>query len=491
MIESIKQIAVPLKQTDLKRISDYIFEVPMSYRNDMRVPARVFMHESMMQSILEDRALWQLVNVATLPGIVNYAYAMPDIHQGYGFPIGGVAAIDLTEGGIVSPGGIGYDINCGVRLLASELLFDEVKPYLEQLATKLFHAIPSGVGRGGVLQLNNEQLEEIFLHGAPRLVHLGFGNADDLTFCEEGGFLAGANAAFVSSHAKKRSADQLGTLGSGNHFLELQVVEEIFDRNAAEAFGLSENIVTIMIHCGSRGFGHQICTDYVKIMMEKAQEWSLTLPDRELIYAPFHSQEGQQYMASMAAAANYAWANRHMIGHAAREVWQKIFGLSAPLKTVYDLSHNIGKIEEHLVNGTTKQLLMHRKGATRSFGPGNIHIPQAYQSVGQPVLIPGTMGTASYVMAGTSEGMNVAFGSSCHGAGRALSRTQALKQLNGAQIFKDMQAQGVTIRTGSRRGLAEEAPVVYKDIHKVIDVVHGAKLAKKVAKLKPIGVIKG
>lgn len=481
----------PITRNDLKKIDEYVYEISQHYRHDMRVPARIFMHESMIDDVIADRALWQLVNVATLPGIQQYAYAMPDIHQGYGFPIGGVAAIDLTTEGIVSPGGIGYDINCGVRLLASTITGDEIKPYIGNLATKLFHAVPSGVGRGGGVALASEQLEELFLQGAPRLVQLGLGVEDDLVFCEEGGVLTGAHSDYVSHRAKKRSIDQIGTLGSGNHFMEVQVVDEIFDPIAAEVFGLHKGIVTVMIHCGSRGFGHQVCTDYISIMMKKAQEWGLVLPDRELIYAPFNSIEGQHYMSAMAAAANYAWANRHMIGHAAREVWHKVFGQDNTLRTVYDLSHNIGKIEEHRVDAQLKRLLMHRKGATRAFGPGNAHIPLAYQSVGQPVLIPGTMGTESYVLAGNDGGREIAFGSSCHGAGRKMSRMNAYRTHNGAEVKEAMARNGIIVRTDSIAGLAEEAPLAYKNIKEVIQVVHDAGLARKVARLKPIAVIKG
>jgi tRNA-splicing ligase RtcB (3'-phosphate/5'-hydroxy nucleic acid ligase) len=480
-----------IKKSDLVRINDYTYEIPLSYRADMRVPARVFINDHMLDDVLSDRALWQLVNVATLPGIANYAFAMPDIHQGYGFPIGGVAATVIEDGGVISPGGIGYDINCGVRLLVSEVTNTEIKPYLESLATGLFNRIPSGVGRGGRLDFNPDELDTILKDGAHRMVELGYGCEADLEFCEERGRMAGADAALISSRAKKRGGDQLGTLGSGNHFLEVQYVDEIFDEEAARAYGISVGAVTIMIHCGSRGLGHQTCTDYVRVMMGKLPQWGFELPDRELVYAPFTSPEGQQYFAAMQAASNYAWANRHMIGHWTRQVWQQILGADAPLKTMYDVSHNIGKVEKHLINGSEKSLVMHRKGATRAFGPGTVETPSAYRAIGQPVLIPGTMGTASYVLAGTTDSMDIAFGSSCHGAGRKMSRAQAKQSVSGSVLRNQLEAQGIVVRSDSQAGLAEEAPEAYKDVEQVIDVVSGAGLARKVARLKPLAVVKG
>lgn len=480
-----------IRQEDLIKIDEYTYEIPASYRADMQVPARVFMNKNMMKDIFADRALWQLVNVATLPGIQKYAFAMPDIHQGYGFPIGGVAATAIDEGGVISPGGIGYDINCGVRLLASDISAQEIKPYLEKLATKIFHRVPSGVGRGGKLEFKPEELDSILQKGARRMVELKYGTESDLEFCEENGCMTNADPSLVSMQAKKRGSDQLGTLGSGNHFLELQIIDEIFDEQAAQAFGLHKGLVTVMIHCGSRGLGHQTCTDYLRIMMKKLPDWGYQLPDRELIYAPIQSKEAQDYFAAMAAAANYAWANRHMIGHWVRQAWQEVLGSNAHLVTVYDVSHNIGKIETHAVNGQQKKLMMHRKGATRAFGPGQPEVPSKYQAVGQPVLIPGTMGTASYVLVGTKASMGIAFGSSCHGAGRRMSRVQAKKKVHGAQLREQLEEQGIIIRSDSDPGLAEEAPIAYKNVEDVVDVVDGEKLAKKVARLKPLAVIKG
>ncbi len=480
-----------LTLNDLIKIDEYTYEIPKSYRNDMHVPARVFINANMINDVLSDKALWQLANVATLPGIQKYAFAMPDIHQGYGFPIGGVAACAIDEGGVISPGGIGYDINCGVRLLVANMSVTDIKPYLEKLATVIFNKIPSGVGRGGNLKFSPHELDKILLHGAEHMIALGYGSEQDLEFCEERGRMSIANPDLVSDHAKKRGADQLGTLGSGNHFLEIQYVEEIFDAKAAQAFGLQEGGITTMIHCGSRGLGHQTCTDYVRVMMAKLSDWGYQLPDRELIYAPFKSQEGQDYFGAMAAASNYAWANRHMIGHWVREAWQEVIGNTVQLNTMYDVSHNIGKVEKHSIDGVIKDLIMHRKGATRAFGPGRPENPAKYMAIGQPVLIPGTMGTSSYVLAGTDSSMDIAFGSSCHGAGRRMSRAHAKRTVRGSTLRQELESQGIIIRSDSDPGLAEEAPMAYKDIENVIDVVHGAGLARKVARLKPLAVIKG
>jgi tRNA-splicing ligase RtcB len=457
----------------------------------MRVPARLYTSEKMFYDIKQDLSLAQLINVATLPGIQKFALAMPDIHQGYGFPIGGVAATAIDEGGVISPGGIGYDINCGVRLLVANRTREEIMFGLADLATELFHAVPSGVGRGGKIVLDAHEMDSILQSGAARAVQMGYGNEHDLMVCEEGGVMANAQASLISKEAKKRAGDQLGTLGSGNHFLEIQYVEEIYDESAAKAFGLSKDAVTVMIHCGSRGLGHQTCTDYVKIMMAKVHQWGYQLPDRELVCAPFTSQEGQDYFAAMAAAANFAWANRHVIGDTVRQTWQKLLGADAQLTTVYDVSHNIGKRERHLIDGSMKDVLVHRKGATRAFGPGRPEIPDCYKAVGQPVLIPGTMGTSSYVLAGTESGMEQAFGSCCHGAGRTMSRMQAKLQVHGTDLRKMLEAAGIIVRCDSNAGLAEEAPIAYKDVDAVVNVVHSTGLAKKVAKLRPLAVIKG
>lgn len=480
-----------ITKKNLVTVDEVTYEVPMGYRSDMKVPARIFMNEQMIDDVLADRALWQLINVATLPGIQRAAFAMPDIHQGYGFPIGGVAATDIHNGGVISPGGIGYDINCGVRLLASTMTADELSPYLKDLATRLFHKIPSGVGRGGKLEFKPSDLDDILHKGASRLLALGYGLPEDLEHCEEHGCMAVADPDLISVRAKKRGSDQLGTLGSGNHFLEVQVVDAIYDEKAAQAFGLSEGLVTVMIHCGSRGLGHQTCTDYVRVMLGKLPEWGYQLPDRELIYAPYLSQEGQNYFKAMAAAANYAWANRHMIGHWVREAWREVIGDSVILRMVYDVSHNLGKVEKHIIDGKERELVLHRKGATRAFGTGRSEVPETYRHIGQPVLIPGTMGTSSYILVGTNESMGIAFGSTCHGAGRRLSRAKAKSMVRGSQLRQELEQRGIVIRSDSDPGLAEEAPIAYKDVDNVVTVVHDAGLAKKVARVRPLAVIKG
>ncbi len=481
----------PITKNDLIKIDDYTYEIPRSYRSDMRVPARVFTNEAMLEDILDDRSLEQLVNVATLPGIQQYAFAMPDIHQGYGFPIGGVAGMAIDHGGVISPGGIGYDINCGVRLLVANKSAQQLKRVMESLATALYHAVPSGVGRGGNLILTLPELDKVLGDGAKRMVELGYGNHTDLALCEEHGMMQGGDPDLVSEHAKKRGADQLGTLGSGNHFLEVQKVDETDDEDTAHAYGLTLDAVTVMIHCGSRGLGHQTCTDYVRTMMNCSKDWDFVLPDRELICAPFYTKPAQDYFAAMIAAANFAWANRHLIAHWVTQAFIQVAGKDTELNLVYDVSHNIGKKERHVINGSSMDLIMHRKGATRAFGPNRPETPASYRAFGQPVLIPGTMGTASYVMAGTAQGMDVAFGSSCHGAGRRMSRMKAKHTVRGSQLRKELESYGIIIRCDSDAGLAEEAPRAYKDIDTVIDVVAGAQLARKVARLAPLAVIKG
>ena len=476
---------------DLIKINEALYQIPSSYRSDMRVPAHIFINEVMLKDVLSDNSLIQMVNVATLPGIVKAAFAMPDIHQGYGFPIGGVAAFDIEEGGIISPGGIGYDINCGVRLLGSNITADDIAPYLEELATALFRTVPSGVGKGGKLKLSEKELNKVLQLGATEMLNQGYGVPGDIEYCEENGSMADADPAMVSHKAKKRGSDQLGTLGSGNHFLEIQVVENIYDEKTAKVFGLHTGQVVVMIHCGSRGLGHQNCTDYVRDMVPKLSSWGIELPDRELSCAPFKSQEGQDYYASMCASANYAWANRHLIGHWVRECFTKTIGETVTLRTIYDLSHNMGKKEKHQVHGSEKELIVHRKGATRAFPGSRRENPSSYAATGHPVLIPGTMGTSSYVLVGTEEGMEIAFGSSCHGAGRRLSRMKAKRTVRGSELRKQLEAQGIVIRCQSDPGLAEEAPIAYKDVDNVVQVVEEAKLAKRVARLKPLAVIKG
>ncbi len=473
------------------QIHEHLIEIPKSFRQDMRVPARIFTNTALLSEILKDRSLLQIVNVATLPGIQKYAFAMPDIHEGYGFPIGGVAATALDDNGVISPGGIGYDINCGVRLLRTSLPYEHIKPYIKELTQEIFKRVPSGLGHGGSLKLDSEQLHNILYKGVLHALEMGFGNEDDRYFCEEQGCLPLADATLVSDKAQQRGHDQLGTLGSGNHFLEIQVVDTIYDTAKAAVLGLYPDTVTIMIHCGSRGLGHQVCTDYIRLMLPKLSHWSITLPDPELACAPFNSPEGQQYFSAMAAAANFAWANRHIIGDNIRQAFIHVFGTDATVTTVYDISHNIGKHERHTIDNRELDLIVHRKGATRSFGPGRPELPDQYQDIGQPVLIPGTMGTFSYVLAGTATSMDASFGSSCHGAGRIMSRHQAKKTIDYALLDNQLKNQGILIKCDSKAGLVEEAPSAYKDVNNVVQIVHEAGLAHKVARLRPLAVIKG
>ncbi len=481
-------------KSNFKKISNQLWEIPKEFRSDMRVPARIYASEKMLEQILEDRSPEQLVNVATLPGILKYALAMPDIHEGYGFPIGGVAAMDAKRG-VISPGGVGYDINCGVRLLTSSFSHSELAPHLVDLANQIARDVPSGVGRGGRMVLDKEDLNEVLEGGAARIVAQGYGVKEDLEHAEEGGCLSNADASLVSDHAKDRGRDQLGTLGSGNHFLEIQRVEKIFLPEIAKIFGMRENQITVMIHTGSRGLGHQVCTDYVRLMNEKLSVWNIKLPDRELASAPLDSDEGQRYFKAMAAAANFAWANRQMITDLVRRAWERVLSHKTSgkynLDLVYDVAHNIAKFEEHEVDGKKVKVCMHRKGATRAFGPGRAELPKIYRAVGQPVLIPGSMGTASYVLVGTDTAMTESFGSTCHGAGRRMSRAESRRRTSGAALKKELEAEGIIVRCTSMSGLIEEAPLAYKDINEVVDVVDRAGLAKKVARLVPLAVVKG
>jgi len=480
-----------LTKENLKQISPVLWEISKTYRNDMRVPARIFASEKMLDDIFQDRSLGQLINVATLPGIQQAAYCMPDVHEGYGFPIGGVAAT-LHPDGIISPGGIGYDINCGVRLLKSKLKIEDVSKELEDLARKLYRCVPSGVGRGGKFKLSMADLDLVLKDGLQWMKKNGFATEDDVLHIESGGTLDNADPDVVSNRAKKRGFDQLGTLGAGNHFVEVGFVETIFDEDAAKAFGLFQNQITILIHTGSRGLGHQVATDYIRTMMNVMPNYGITLPDRELACVPFSSSEGKNYFNAMAASANFAWSNRQMIAHLIRQAWQREFGLSqGHLSLLYDVAHNMAKIEQHKINGKEQTVTIHRKGATRAFGPGHPELVKEFQPIGQPVLIPGSMGTASYVLVGTKEGMTTSFGSTCHGAGRRMSRRAAKKAVQGKQLKEELKEKGIEIQAGSIPGLAEEAPIAYKDIDEVIEVVHEAKIAKKVARLRPCAVIKG
>jgi len=482
-----------VNKKDLKRITDYLYEIPKEYREDMRVPARIYADEKLLEASLGDRSLEQLVNTATLPGIVSYALAMPDIHQGYGFTIGGVAATRYPSG-VISPGGVGYDINCGVRLLISNMEADEIKPHISTLISALYYNVPSGVGKKGSIKLSPSQVDQVLEKGAAWAVKQGYGPQEDLERIEERGAMAGAEARAVSSRAKERGKNQLGTLGSGNHFLEIEEVVEVYDQEVADAFGLFPGQLAVQIHSGSRGFGHQVCTDYVRSLQKAVTQYGIQLPDRELVCAPLDSPEGRDYFAAMAGAANYAWANRQCLTYHTRRTFEEILAGKVrnwELITVYDVAHNIAKIEEYEVDGQRTKLCVHRKGATRAFGPGQPELPEIYRAVGQPVLVPGDMGTASYVLVGTQEAMKASFGSTCHGAGRVLSRRAAKKRIRGDKLKAELEAQGIQVRAGSMPGLAEEAPDAYKDIERVVDVVHRAGLARKVAKLQPLAVMKG
>ena len=479
-----------IQKKDFIKINDYLWEIPKSFRANMEVPARAYVTEKMLEESFKDRSLEQLVNVATLPGILKYSMAMPDMHEGYGFPIGGVAAMDMKEG-VISPGGVGYDINCGMRLLKSDYSEKDIKPYLDKLATEIQKEVPSGLGRGRQIKISLEQIDRILEGGARYLVEKGYGEKEDIENCEAGGKLERAEAFAVSSRAKNRGRDQVGTLGSGNHFLEIQKVGEIFDEKVAEVFGLFKDQIVIMIHTGSRGLGHQIATDYIRIMMQAMAKYRIRLPDRELAACPINSPEGKKYFAAMACGANYAWANRQMIAHYVRKAWKKVLGDKAsPLVTLYDVAHNIAKIEKHKVGDKEIEVCVHRKGATRAFPPGHPEIPESYRAVGQPVLIPGSMGTASYVLVGTQEGKE-AFFSTCHGSGRTMSRHQAVRTISGQEVVNKLKEKGILVKCWSMRGIAEEAPLAYKNIDEVVEVVHNAGLSKKVAKLVPLAVIKG
>ena len=478
---------------DLKRIDKYLYEIPKSYRADMQVPAHFYADPVLLEEVLGDKSLEQLVNTATLPGIVNYALAMPDIHQGYGFPIGGVVATQWPDG-VISPGGVGYDINCGVRLLATHLDRAEIDPYLDDLATALYLNCPSGVGKGGHIKLKLGELEKLLEQGAGWALKRGFAAEADLEHTEERGCIEGADPGKVSERAKKRGQDQVGTLGAGNHFIEVDVVDEIFDETAAQRMGLLPGRIAIQIHCGSRGFGHQVCTDYVNRFQKVIRNYGLKLPDRELVCAPLSSPEGQDYLGAMKAAANYAFANRQVLTYHIRSTFEEVLAgkvRNHHVYQVYDIAHNMAKIEEHEVNGRRLKVCVHRKGATRAFGPGSPVLPGLYRDIGQPVLVPGSMGTASWVLLGTAGSMAQTFGSTCHGAGRMLSRSKARKTVRGSELREELEAEGIHVRAGSLSGLAEEAPIAYKDVDRVVEVVHGAGIAQKVARLVPLAVVKG
>ena len=486
-------MAAPWKEI-VNKIDDYRWEIPQSYKQGMLVPGLIYTSESMLSHIWEEQVFQQVANVAFLPGIVDYSLAMPDIHWGYGFPIGGVAATRIKDG-VVSPGGVGFDINCGVRLLRTNLTEKEVRPKIKQLIDELYINIPSGVGSTGKIRVSEKELDQVLIKGSRWALERGYGEAEDIVVTEESGCMRGANPDKVSNKAKKRGVPQLGTLGSGNHFLEVGVVDEIYDRHAATTMGISNvGQVLVLIHTGSRGFGHEVCTDYVRLLGEAVRKYGINLPDRQLACAPVKSAEGQDYLAAMSCAANYAWANRQCITHWTRESFAKVFGKSwreLGLEQVYDVAHNIAKIEEYTIDGKKQPLCVHRKGATRAFPAGHSDIPNIYRDIGQPVLIPGDMGRCSYILVGTETAMKESFGSTCHGAGRVQSRSAAKRSLRGADVVRALAAKGILVKAESMSSLAEEASEAYKDVNEVVEVAHKAGISRKVARATPMGVIKG
>jgi tRNA-splicing ligase RtcB len=479
-----------VQKSDINRITPYCWEIPSSFKAGMRVPARIIAEEALLDAIIGDRSLQQLVNVTTLPGILKAAFVMPDVHEGYGFPIGGVAATTHPDGAI-SPGGIGYDINCGVRLLLSPMQVEDARPYIPGLVKELYAQIPSGMGTPGRFVLTEEDMDLILREGSAWAVRKGYGKASDLEYTESNGCLPGADPEKVSLRARQRGRDQLGTIGSGNHFVEVGYVEEILEPELAEGYGLAVGQVTVLIHTGSRGLGHQVATDYIRVMMEAMPKYGIKLPDRELACVPFNSREGQDYFRAMCAGANFAWCNRQLVSWEVREAWKVIFGEEAVLpELLYDVAHNIAKVETHEIEGIPQKVIVHRKGATRAFGPWHPEIPDAHKAFGQPVLIPGSMGTSSYVLAGACNSSDVAFGSCCHGAGRRLSRTAAKKQVNAPVLKQELEAEGIFLEASYRR-IAEEAPIAYKDVDTVVRSVSAAGIVRPVARLRPLAAIKG
>ena len=482
-----------VSKQDFLHIEPLLYEIPRNHRPGMRVPARIYADDALLEEALEDRAVEQLLNTTFLPGVVGRALAMPDFHQGYGFPIGGVAATVLPDG-VISPGGVGYDINCGVRLLSTSLASEEVRPRVPELMDALYNGVPTGVGTKGDLRLSSKEMRAVLERGASWAVGRGFGRREDLLHSEDQGCIPGADADALSERARERGATQVGTLGAGNHFLEVDEIVQVLDDEAASAFGLVQGTVCVWIHCGSRGLGHQVCTDAVRQMQGSPGKYGIEIPDRELVCAPFVSDEGKTYFQAMSCAANYAWANRQVITHNVRRAFEEVLGgrlSERDLGVVYDVCHNIAKVEAHEVDGSVVELCVHRKGATRAFGPNRPEVPQDYRRVGQPVLIPGNMAAGSYVLVGTDKAMRDTFGSTCHGAGRTMSRSRARKMVHGQGLRAQLEGDDISVRAGSMRGLAEEAPHAYKDLERVVDVVHRSGIARKVARTRPLGVIKG
>lgn len=487
-------VKVSSKNIPIRLIDENIWEIPKSFNPNMNVPCRIYADDSLLEKMKEDLTLQQCVNVAQLPGILKYSITMPDGHQGYGFPIGGVAAFD-AEDGIISPGGVGYDINCGVRLVLTNLDIRDVRPNLSKLVDTLFDLVPSGLGSRGGIRLDPAQQDSVLDMGVQWAIEKGYGWDEDAKRCEEGGCMKSADHTKVSSSAKSRGASQLGTLGSGNHFLEIQMLDKIYDSHVAKTFGLEhEGQIVIMIHSGSRGLGHQVCSDYLHVMEHSVSKYKIRIPDRELACAPASSPEAQDYFAAMSSACNYAWANRQCITHWTREAFRKVFRNDPEhlgMRLVYDVAHNLAKKEEHTYNGKRRVLYVHRKGATRAFPPGRSEIPQEYQNVGQPVIIPGSMGTASYLLVGANKSLELSWGSTAHGAGRHLSREAAIKKYWGSDVKRDLESRGIHLRAANIRVIAEEAPGAYKDVDKVAEVSHMLGIATLVARMVPIGVIKG
>ena len=482
-----------IRLQDLTRISDYEWEIPQSFRGDMRGPVRIFSTRALLEQILGDKSLEQAVNASTLPGLVGAVVVMPDMHQGYGFPIGGVAATQFPRG-VISPGAIGYDINCGVRLLASSIELEAVLPQLDRLATLLNQYCPSGVGVKGVVHVNVPELERLMRAGSRWAHKNGYACENDIARTEENGCLEGADPAKVSERAKARGLDQIGSMGAGNHFVEVDVVEAVLDPETAAVFGLREGCLAVQIHCGSRGLGHQVCTDYVQEFQSVVHRYGIELPDRELVCAPMDSLEGQAYLGAMRAAANFAFVNRQILAHSARRAFEETFAgklKNWQLTQVYDICHNMGKVETHAVDGKQVKVCVHREGATRAFGPGTPGLPPEYKQTGQPVLVPGSMGTASWVLVGTETSMLRSWGSSCHGAGRTMSRSKAKHDIRGDNLRRELEGRGIKVRAGSMSGLAEEAPSAYKDVDAVVETVVAVGIARKAARLRPLAVVKG
>ena len=476
-----------------KKVGQLTYKIEPDSSRGMRVPVTIYANENLLEKMLSDRTIRQAINVSTLPGIVGSSVVLPDGHEGYGFPVGGVAAMDAEEG-MISPGGVGYDINCGVRLLRTGLKENEVRPKLKDLVTDLFNSIPSGVGSKGAIKLNQSQLDEVLVKGVGWAINNGYGNKEDAEVCEENGNIANADPDKVSDRAKKRGAPQLGSLGSGNHFLEIQKVAEIHDEEAAKRMGLEKDQVTILTHCGSRGFGHQVCSDYLRVSEQALKKYDISLPDRELACVPNSSEEGESYRKAMFAALNFAWSNRQMITHWTRKSFERVFKQSESdleMNLVYDVAHNIAKVEKHNVDGKLRSVVVHRKGATRAFPANRDEVPTKYRDLGQPIFIPGSMGTASWVLLGQPNSMNLTFGSTAHGAGRTMSRSKARRNYTESQVKKYLSDKGIVVKALTRDGVVEEAPQAYKDVDSIVNVSHELKIATKVAKLVPIGVIKG